>query len=324
MDSWDYKLYSNQLYKVPDVVFKIEINTSLCADKLPISDEIENNHLKWLNDSKFYGDVPVTNTLNSLVPYIYSFLPEKYIIPMYRVVDWVTIFDDLVLENKNYTPEYLESIFNRNAIHDHFGKSYWKILDEFDNIDVPRELMNDIMRKYVKSIIKSFSVNLRDSTFNEYFKIRRKTSGSKVFLSTFLLDLKCNNIASTIMVNPLVERLCILISNCNSLLNDLYSFVKEFQSEEYDNYVKVLCYQLTKDLTYPYTTDIIQTSMNKIKDIIESSYEEAAEIGELIKNHSEWNQEEHTILEIILKRIYESAYGHILTYKNTFRYISNH
>ncbi|KYQ93822.1 hypothetical protein DLAC_05221 [Tieghemostelium lacteum] len=321
-DIWDYKLYSNQVYKVPEVYCVYGDKTSLIPDQLPISDQIEKTHLKWLNDWKFYGNIPLNRTIHTVAPYSFSFLPEKYFVPIYKIIDWFIIIDDLVLEKKNFTPEYLDNLFNRESNkHDLYGKSYWEILDEFDSVGVPRETMNNIVKNVLMNVKKTLFENLRESTLEQYLKIRGKTLGSPIFYETFLLDQECTSIPKSILLNPLIKRLTKVIATSNSLVNDLYSFVNEFQYEEYDNYVKILTYQLSKDLKSPYPNDIIQTSMNKIKDIINSSFEEAAEIGEELKRqYSNLDEGKGPILNVILSRIYEASYGHLLSYRNRYRY----
>jgi hypothetical protein len=239
---WNFNFYKDQIYEIPEIncPFPFKCNPNL-------SSTIE-QHLLWIRNSNLLGSHEnyekfIKLNTQLINAYCHPLNNEIQFITINKLNDWGFIIDDIYLEpDKTGAKDYVDKLFNINYIHnDPLSKIFWEIFDEaykYNNKEGIDKYL-EVIKKWVYSVLEYNKNNKINSEIKieEYIKERYYDVGAEVVLYGVIIGY--NQLPKEITEHENYKQLKFWYTGANMLVNDIYSFKKEFKSDRLGNYVKI-------------------------------------------------------------------------------------
>ncbi|KYQ88274.1 hypothetical protein DLAC_10965 [Tieghemostelium lacteum] len=304
---WNYRLFKSEKYSIPFIncPFKEKLN--------PYLSDCLGEHLEWL---KTIFQQP--QQAHRFIQFE-SYIVNAYLFPLSSkeefkyinmVNDWIYVFDDLYLEYGTISQEYIDHLFDPEAIHeqtdDNFAFRFWQGFRPLYQIPTcNRQSLNHylrVIRDWSHSIISlnhDPSLLRATMTLSEYVDIRYNDIGSIMVMACAMISHRV--LPETIINNHQLKELLYWYTLANLLVSDIYSFKKEINNHKLDNYIKIRAIQ----------TESIQIAMESTVNAIHHAYNKINVISDLLQNDTQLSEDDQQLLKDYITRLKYATAGNL-------------
>ncbi|EFA85725.1 hypothetical protein PPL_00955 [Heterostelium album PN500] len=298
--SWSDKYFQDQSFRIPNIQCPFDFSRN------PVGKMVKPEYEIWVKDliPKFYKAFLKEETLEYSVMALDVDRPELFL-PMVKLTDWVFIIDDIVIEKGCCSKEYIDSLFDpEQPTKDRWSQAFWSAIDDLSACSVHPFLIDRIIEEAkqwsysaVRGIHNIEWSNLSD--IEEYCRFRSYESAAHLGLAIAMASRPDFTLTQDIMEDENFKQLLLKYGGINALVNDLYSFVSEFNDKSLSNYVKINCHV---------NGATIQESMQKVVEYVHRGYHEMELLANKIEHQFPNNQTLQQCIQCI-KRITASTVG---------------
>ncbi|KAF2070567.1 hypothetical protein CYY_008114 [Polysphondylium violaceum] len=267
-NKWDANKYRDQQFVIPKLK---------CDYPLVFNGHVESNKTQrrqWLQTLNLFPNQQVLDKYISYeIEYLGSswcpFFNQQDTLAVLKITDLVVLVDDMFVETGKYSQADIDNLFSgKTADQSIIAREFTALFEYFESRSNARivELFKRETKEHMSSALKYDNKFHESLTFDEYFDLRINDVAMK-FVFLLCLVVGPHDFPLDLYDSPLFTRFHRVACVPFSLVNDLYSFGKEFDEPDYKNYVKVLTHQMGG----PQHPTSIQLALTKMQEIFDCS-----------------------------------------------------